>query len=258
MPPDFLYSWSQGGVFLFLLLVTGLIACAMHGILLAKPVKRAILSLAALSPVLQTLCGTLFVLSVTFLASTVWHTEDRAGETVNTEARSIRVIHTYLDQMTGPSQESLSRLIIGYAKATADEWDGMAQHGGSPAAEEALSDLYSAVVKGFSEGETNRLLQQRLLAALDTLSLARAQRLSMANDFVSSGQWFTVFSLGFLLLIVIAVCHAQSAPARAAALTFTCFAIALSVFVIIAHDRPFVGRLAIQPQPILDAAGLSA
>jgi hypothetical protein len=254
MPPEFLYHWTQGGMFLFVLIFTGIVAFVFHCVLLLAPVKRALVPIASLSPVLQTLCGTLFVLSVTFLANTVWHTEDRAIETVNSEARSLRVIHTYLDSMTGPSHDSIARFMEGYAKATAAEWNGMAEIGGSPAAEASLADLYRAVVQGFSQGEANKLLQQRLLASLDALSLARSQRLSMAKDFVSGGQWFTVFSLGLLLLVVIATCHAQSAPSRATALTFTSFAIALSVFVIIAHDRPFIGRLAIQPQPILDAA----
>lgn len=254
MPPDFLYYWSPAGMFFFVLLCAGMLAFALHAILLFAPVKRVFTHLVALSPVLQTLCGTLFVLSVTFLASTVWQTDGRAREVVNTEARNIRVIHTYLESVTGPSRDGITRLIESYAKATAEEWNGMAEHGGSPAAETALTDLYRAALRGFAEGEANKVLQQRLLASLDALSIARSQRLIMAKDFVSGGQWFTVFSLGLLLLAVIAACHAQSAPSRAAALTFTSFAIALSVFVIIAHDRPFIGRLAIQPQAILDAA----
>ena len=34
-------------------------------------------------------------------------------------------------------------------------------------------------------------------------------------------------------------------------------AITLALFVIVAHDRPFVGNAALSPQPILRAAGVA-
>ena len=83
-------------------------------------------------------------------------------------------------------------------------------------AEAALRNIYAAVIKGFSEGEQNRLMQQRLLAALDDLSEARQQRLSMAQNVVSLGQWVLVIGLGLLLLISgrRAACALTAAHAR--------------------------------------------
>ncbi|MGE0241382.1 MAG: hypothetical protein AB7S59_21900, partial [Parvibaculaceae bacterium] len=46
------------------------------------------------SPVIQGICGTLFVLATTFLSSSVWTIEDQAYETVAIEAREVRLLRT--------------------------------------------------------------------------------------------------------------------------------------------------------------------
>ena len=217
--------------------------------------RRLSENLADLSPVVMTLCGTLFVLSVTFLANSIWQMEDRARETINSEARSLRVIQTYMESMTGPSRDSFTRIIAGYGTAVAAEWPDM-RGGTSPLdAEKDLKDIYTAVIHGFSEGDMNRLLQQRMVTALDQLSAARQQRLSMAQDVVSGGQWFLVSMLGLLLLVMMALGHGRFPLPRTVALAAISLAISIALFVIVSHDRPFVGYQALTPQAILAAAG---
>ena len=113
------------------------------------------------------------------------------------------------------------------------------------------------MLNGFSEGEQNRMIQQRLLASLDSLSIARQQRLSMAQDVVSAGQWLLVSGLGLLLMVVVALGHARFPLPRGVAMAAMTAAITLALFVIVAHDRPFVGNAALSPQPILRAAGVA-
>ncbi len=255
MPPDFIYAWSATGMFLIILAGVGITALLLHAACFARPLASLSKRLADLSPVLMTLCGTLFVLNVTFLANSVWQIENDARETVNAEARSLKVIRIYMDAMTGPSREGFGRIIEGYAQAVAAEWPMMTSSTHRAAAESQLKDIYAGTIQGFSAGDQNRTLQQRILAALDQLSNARQQRLSMAQEVVSGGQWFTVTALGFLLMTVIAVCHGRFPLARSVALSAVTVAITVSLFVILAHDRPFVGFNAISPQPIVSAAG---
>ncbi|MFT3988180.1 hypothetical protein [Aestuariivirga sp.] len=237
--------------------MTGLVAAVIYQILKTAVAGRLLAHVSDLSPILQTLCGTLFVLSVTFLANSVWATENQAGEAVHAEARTLRVIRTYMDSMTGPAHDTFLKLTQDYASASAAEWDTMAEHGGSPQAEAALSGIYRAVLLGFSAGEDNRLLQQRMLVELDELSSARAQRLTMAQDVVSGGQWFTVISLALLFLSVIGICHGRWPASRALALSVITLAISISLFVIVVHDRPFYGQQQVTPHPVLEAAGLA-
>ncbi|WP_373502054.1 hypothetical protein [Aestuariivirga sp.] len=258
MPPDLLFTMPLVGMFFTLLLTVGLIALALHLLFAWKPVRRASEHLADLSPVTMTLCGTVFGLSVAFLANSVWAMEDRARETVNAEARSIRVMQVYVSAMTASTQDSFARILQGYGQAVAREWDDMADMGPSADAESRLRHLYAAVLRGFSEGEQNRAVQQRLLTALDSLSTARQQRLSIAQDVVSIGQWFLVTALGLLLLVVIAIGHARFPVPRTVALASMTMAITIALYVIAAHDRPFIGPAAQSPWPILDATGVAS
>lgn len=257
MPPDFIYALPQGGVFLVILATVGAIAFALHALVGRWPLNMVSQRLPELSPVIITLSGTLFGLSVTFLANSVWTTEDRARQTVNTEARDIRVMKVYLESLTGPSRDGLTHLITAYANAVDAEWNGMATSSARAPAERELRNIYAAVIQGFSEGEQNRMLQQRLLVALDGLSVARQQRLSMAQDVVSAGQWLLVSGLGLLLLVMVALGHARFPLPRGVAMTAMTAAITLALFVIVVHDRPFVGSSALTPQPILRAAGVA-
>lgn len=256
MPPEFIYALPHGGMFLAILAVVGSVALALHLLVPRWPMKSFSQRLPELSPAVLTLCGTLFGLSVTFLANSVWSTEDRARQMVNTEARDIRVIKVYMDQLTGPTRDGFTKLITTYANAVAGEWRAMTDADARAPAEQELRSLYAAVIGGFSEGEQNRMIQQRLLAALDSLSIARQQRLSMAQDVVSAGQWLLVSGLGLLLLVMMALGHARFSLPRAVAMAAMTAAITLALFVIVVHDRPFLGYSALSPQPILRAAGV--
>mgnify|MGYP006281081903 CR=1 FL=1 len=256
MPPEFVFALPPAGVFAIVIGTVGVIALLLHGLFYLPRLGGLARDFAAVSPVIVTITGTIFGLSVTFLANMVWNTEDRAQETVNTEARSIAIMENYIESMTGPSRDGLYKLIEDYGHATAGEWETMTDDGASPRAERMLRDIYSAIIKGFSEGEQNRLLQSRLLAALDVLSEARQQRLSMAHNIVSVGQWALVTGLGLLLLFMVAAIHACAPKSRGPALAAVSLAIGIMLSVIVQHDRPFVGHSALTPAPILWAAGV--
>ena len=238
----------------------GLIALGLHALFAWRPVRSASERLADLSPVTMTLCGTMFGLSVTFLANSVWTTEDRARETVNAEARSIRVMQIYVERDdridTATVSTASSRAT---AQAVAREWQRHGRHGPERRCRDSICAIsMPQCSRAFREGEQNRAVQQRLLAALDSLSASRQQRLSMAQDVVSLGQWFLVTALGLLLLVVIAIGHARFPVPRAVALASMTMAITIALYVIVAHDRPFIGPAAQSPWPILDATGVAS
>ncbi|MCA3560366.1 MAG: DUF4239 domain-containing protein [Aestuariivirga sp.] len=255
MPPEFIYSLPPAGIFATVLLVAGLAAATMHTIFFLPGLRELGQHLTLVTPAILAICGTVFGLSVTFLANSVWNTEDKARATVNAEARSVAIMENYIEAMTGPSRNGLYKLLGDYGAAVKEEWPVMAETGASGKAEQALRSIYDALIKGFAQGEQNRVVQQRMLAAMDQLSEARQERLSMAQNVVSPGQWVLVIGLGLLLLLVAAGAHARSPVSRILALGVLTLAIAITLFVIVQHDRPFSGDAAISPGPILWATG---
>lgn len=253
MLPDAFYELPEPALFVAIMIATGAVAAVIH--LIFRSPRLAPPVLADLSPVLQTLCGTLFVLSVTFLANNVWQTEARAKETVNAEARSLRLVRTYVDELPETGRAGLEKRLADYTAAVAQEWPEMEEAGGSPAAENRLAEVFDFAIGSLADGDTGKLLQPRILAGLDAMAQARENRISVAmTDHVTGGQWFSVVGLAVLLFTVISICHAKAAKARAVALGIMTVAISLAFFVIMAHDRPFIGFQAIGPDAILAAA----
>jgi hypothetical protein len=255
VPPDFIYMLPPGGTFLVILAVVGAVALAVYSVFRLPRIRAAAPRLSHINTAVGSVSGAIFGLSMTFLANAVWSIEDKARETVNAEARAIRVMEVYMDSMTGPARDGIARLLADYGEAVSAEWDAMGQEGAGVAAEQALREIYAAIIKGFAEGEQNRALQQRLLTALDSLSTARQQRLSLAQNFVSGSQWTLVTGLALVLLVVIAASHADFPLASAVSVAALAAAISVLLFVIILHDRPFIGYAALTPEPILRATG---
>ncbi len=79
----------------------------------------------------------------------MWNTEDRARETVNTEARSIAIMENYIEFDDGPSRDGLYKLIQDYGKGGAGEWDTMTV-AASGEAEVALRGNLCGPHQGFS------------------------------------------------------------------------------------------------------------
>jgi hypothetical protein len=254
MPPDFLLSLPPAGIFAVIFLATAALSLIILGAFQLSLVRRYSTALSEISPAVLTVTGAIFALAVTFLANAVWYSEDKAREAVYAEARSIRVMETYMEAMTPQVRDGLSRLIARYGEAVKAEWPTMAHNGGAPAAEHALRQIYAAVIAVFSDSEESRLVQRQLLDTLDSLSVARQERLTMAQDVVSAGQWILVIGLGTLLLVVFAMGHARFAMARRIVLGILTVLLSIVLFVIVLHHNPFAGPVAQTPDQILKAA----
>lgn len=255
VPPDLVYALHPVLLFLVVLAAVGAVALLIQLIVRLRPVARSTEQLAQITPAVSTIAGAIFGLSMTFLANAVWTTEDEAQDAVNAEARAIRVMEFYMDSLTAPAYDGMSRLIANYGRAVAAEWDSMSMDDYGTPAEVGLRTIYGAVIKGLAEGDQNRLLQQRLLTSLDEVSKARQERLSIAENYVSFSQWILVVGLGIVLLTVVTLNHITTPLARRVAVGAVAMSITIMLHVILLHDRPFIGYDSITPEPILKATG---
>ena len=257
LPPDLVYDLSPPLLFLLVLFCVAAVALLIQWVIRIPVVAKAAPQLALITPAVSTIAGAIFGLSMSFLANSVWNTEDSAHNAVNSEARAIRLMELYMDSLTAPAYDGMSKLIANYGQAVAQEWDVMSEDDYGTPAEVALRSIYGAVIKGLAEGDQNRLLQQRLLTSLDDLSAARQERLSIAENYVSVSQWTLVVGLGIVLLVVVTLNHITAPLARRVAVGAVVMSISIMLYVILLHDRPFIGSDAIKPDPILKATGAS-
>ena len=243
-------------LFPLLLVCLGLalgVAGLFHALLWSPAGRNLAAGARGMAPVMQGIIATFAAFSVTFLSSGIWQVENHARETVDMEARNLRLVVTFAAQMPASERERLVVSAMGYASAVADvEWAEMVSNGSSSEVDAQLYTLYS-IAAGLPAADA---IRAPLLSSLDNLALARDSRLIQAKEAVMPTQWVVVLVLMGVLLAVVAISHGHDSNARAIALTLTALAIGVSLFGILARDRPFIGYLAITPRPIQQAAGL--
>lgn len=254
-PPDFAYWLHPLPLFLLILCVVGTAASAIYSLLLLPPVRRASTGLVKINTAVGSISGGVLGLSMAFLAHSVYSIEDRARDAVNAETRAIIELDSTLDEMAEPQRGDLARLLANYGSSVAAEWPVMAAD--STGSEQSLRHIYAAIINGPAEQHKDQVQQDRLLAEYDDLSSARQERLSVAQDRVTGGQWALVEGLIITLLFVVAMSHADYRIAAKVSLGAIATAASLLLFVIVMHDRPFFGYGAFGPEIILSASGAS-
>ena len=84
---------------------------------------------------------------------------------------------------------------------------------------------------------------------------ARLQREMIARGGVSTAQWLAMILIALGAMTMIAVAHNHENGLQITTLTVYAVGVSSAFFVLLAHDRPFVGYLAVEPIPIEQAVG---
>ena len=124
--------------------------------------------------------------------------------------------------------------------------DRTAQHTPRPLLE-ALQLVLSLPATNPGQQAAQREITSALEAALD----ARRQRIiaSLAN--VNAVKWSCLYLQAIFALLAIAFVHCDDRLASLLAIGLFASGVSASVLLIAAHDRPFVGQIAVTPEPLL-------
>jgi hypothetical protein len=76
----------------------------------------------------------------------------------------------------------------------------------------------------------------------------------MAHSGLTGVQWFALITLIVSALIAVALVHNDKLGIQVLAMSLYGVAAAATFFVILAHDRPFVGVISVSPKPLLQVA----
>jgi len=92
-----------------------------------------------------------------------------------------------------------------------------------------------------------RELIRRYIADVD----ARRQRIIISESQVNLLKWACLFMQAVCALVAIAMVHSDNRLASIIAMGIFATGVATSILLILAHDRPFTGEIAIKPDPLL-------
>jgi hypothetical protein len=209
---------------------------------------RTTISSGMLSP----LC-TLFAFFVVFTAAQVWSDNGRATAAIAQEASALRAVVILAADFPEESRARLETLIHGHIEeAATNEWPMMARQ--TATLEIASRQLAEAVQLTLTLRPSNQgqeIAQREMVVALESALDARRQRILISQSSVGLVKWACLVIQACCVLIAIALTHARQRVAAIIAMGLFATGAATCLFLIGVYDRPFIGKLSIRPDPLL-------
>jgi hypothetical protein len=191
---------------------------------------------------------------VAFTAAQIWNDNERAEAAVNREAGALRTAIVLSSEFAAEPGDRLRRLIRQHIRETVDEeWPMMVHQSATLRfTPHFLPDALQLTLGLTPDSDGQRVAQREITAAIGNALDARLQRIIISRSQVNPVKWACLILQAVCALVAIAMVHSDDRLAAALMMTIFAAGIGASVLLIAAHDRPFVGDIAVGPGPLLE------
>jgi len=241
--------WMAFVVFVIVYLATGGIFVIIMALAKGERVRVfKSVSLSLLPPL-----GIIFGLLVAFNAVQVWNDIDRAKVAVDREASAIRMVVLLATSFPGEPEAQIRTLVRRHIdEAVVAEWPTMAKQSASlNVAPPALAETLRLALSLAPNSEGQIVAQREIVTGLENAMDARRQRIILSRSSVNWVKWTCLFAQAGCTLIAIAMVHCDNRAAGAIAMGIFATGVAVSVLLIVSHDRPFSGEISVKPDVLL-------
>ena len=257
---DFLESLPLPQLFLFTI-ACGLACGALVLVAVRGTVRFLRIGRTRPLPIRDALISSLsamFALMVAFSAAGIWSDAIQARGAVQREANSIENIVAIASSFPEKLREEVHSEILRYARrAVQRDWLAMRRRAevNETLFDRSNSPLVALITRISEENGSGRSLplSKALIDQLVDLRAARLQREMIARGGISPAQWLATLLIALGAMTMIAVAHNHEVGLQVTTLSIYAVGVASAFFVILAHDRPFVGHLGVRPVPIEQA-----
>jgi len=207
----------------------------------------------AVAPHILSPIGLLFALFVAFTAQQVLEDNDRAEAGVNREASALSSVIFLAASFPGDTEAQMQSLIRQYIEeAATQEWPAMARRNAAlshiPRPLAQALELTVALTPG-NRGQ--EIAQREIATSLENALDARRQRIITSYAQVRLIKWCCLVVQALCTMLIIGIIHSDTRRAGAIAMGTFATGVAVSLLVILAFDRPFIGKLSVGPDPLL-------
>jgi hypothetical protein len=232
---------------------TGLVTVAIYLTVMALARGEWARAFKAVSPGMLPPLGILFGLFVAFTATQVWTDDERASAAINREASALSAVLFMASTLPGESEARMRSLIHDYIQdAATQEWPQMAERTAHlRVTPRPLAEALKATVVLTPDTPSQQTAQRAIATELENALDARRERIMVSRSQVSLVKWSCLLVQAICMLTAIAMVHSDNRRTAAAAMGLFAAGVAVSVLLILAHDRPFTGELAVGPSPLL-------
>jgi hypothetical protein len=250
---DWLHNLPLAWMALTVFGATYLITAATCIIVAALADARRGRAFKAISPGMLPPLGILFALFVAFTAAQVWADTDRANTAVIHEASALRTVVILSAAFPDEPEAQLRRLVRRHIEDTAtQEWPMMSRHTASlSAVPQQLAEAIRVSLALTPSSPGQEIAQRGIDKALEDALDARRQRVTVSLTQVNLAKWSCLIVQAICMLVAIAMVHSDNWGALAISSVLFASGVAVSIFLILAHDRPFAGEISVSPEPLL-------
>jgi hypothetical protein len=117
----------------------------------------------------------------------------------------------------------------------------------------ALSEALRFALALEPHSESRMVAQREMVTALENAMDARRQRIIASRSSVNWIKWSCLSAQAACMLIAIAIVHCDNRGSAAIAMGIFAIGVAVSALLILAHDRPFSGYIAVKPDLLQQA-----
>ena len=229
---------------------TYLLAASVYWVVTRLAVNERARAFKAVSPGMLPPLGILFALLVGFIAVEVWNNYDKAKVAVASEASALRAVVLLAEAFPEEEKTRIYALIDRHIdEAVNKEWPAMARQRATLSAlrANALIEMLHDTMTLKPVDDSQRIAQPEMMRALHTALDARRQRIVVSQSAVGMVKWAGILLQGLCALVAIAMVHSDNRLACAIAMTLFATGIALSLLLIAAYSRPFIGEISVRP-----------
>jgi hypothetical protein len=209
----------------------------------------------ALRDVVVTGTSAMFALMIAFSAVGIWNDANLARAAVQREANALENVLSVAASFPPALRERVTADVKTYARQVLDvDWPAMVRKvhftdNLYDTSEKILIDLVESVAR---EGSNPGAVANASIAVGQVVEVrsARLQRITLATQGVSGPQWVAMLLIAAVAMVALAMIHNHDRLAQLCAMAIYTGAVSAAFFVILAHDRPFVGHISVGSQPI--------
>ena len=249
---DFLQNLSLTTMFIATLAV-GLTLCWIMLAIVRLCIRGSGVDTAVPLPIRDTLIDSvsaMFALMMAFSAAGIWNDTSQANTAVQRESNALENVLALARSLPTDLAEKMREAVNSYAREVlAREWPAMAS-------KVAIDDpIYERSDKILVDLMNTLSVEQSRIASLPTVGpllgqivearSARLARITLASAGVSLAQWLAMLMIALGALFTVALCHNHRFGVQALAMNLYTFIGAAAFFVVLAHDRPFVGAISV-------------
>ncbi|TDR89689.1 DUF4239 domain-containing protein [Enterovirga rhinocerotis] len=196
-------------------------------------------------------CGGLFALIVAFSAAGIWNDAVAARNAVQREADAVENAMVLAATLPADAQATIGGSLRAYLReVVAVDWPAMklSTPQEDPVFERAEAHLLSAITLVSREASTGSpTTYTPLLNQLLDIRHARLARIAASNAGITWAQWIAMWLISTATLLAILFCNNHAFRMQIVAGHIYVVVVSAAYFVILAHDRPFIGQISIEP-----------